>query len=473
MDFILRHIHPLVFVLLLGSVIPFLLLVRFAHPSADDFCYASLFSRDGFWGHIKGEYLGWKGRYTAIFLTVAYHKAGLMTATYELALALLLLLLFIAVFAFTRAMTEAAATLTTTAFLALGFSALYLGTMPKVPAGLYWVDGAMQYQLGGIFLLLAAAALLFFYRTGALGAAWSAGPLIFLAVGTTELAMISLASLVGVLAFNQAVLHGRRRIPWTVIIVVTVFSAALLILAPGNAVRAEHASPDAGQFWFSFSHAWYHAGGTLASWLAQPGLWLATAAFLPVALRLVYLDGVGNDANRSRFLVILGMVAALLWLSFFGLWWAAATNPPGRALNLIYLVFLCGWFAGVLEIVGIAARHRRLVYTEMCFPAPLRLVSVVVPVLFAGHLLVQGQARNAYGDLLYRAAEYDRAMHGRYESIAREKEAGGEDRRPAMTFPAVANPPRVLMYTDIQADPGNWRNTCFARYFGLKSAARL
>lgn len=471
-DFIQRHTHPLLFVLLAAVVIPFFLLTQYAHPSADDFCYASLFRREGFWNHIKGEYLGWKGRYTAIFFTAAYHKAGGMLATYGWGLLLLLTSFCLAIYFFVHSLIETAAPRIRTLFLAAGLAALYLGTMPKVPAGLYWIDGAFQYQLGNIFLLLSFAALFNLHRTGKSASAWLACFCVFLAIGTTELAMITLVALVAILAFNRIAIHGRHRLPWSAVAVVTVLSTALLLLAPGNAVRAEHASPDAGQFWYSFSHAWFHSGRVLASWLANPGLWLATAVFLPAALRLVYLDGIRKDANWSRFLVILCLVPALIWSYFFGLWWAAATNPPGRALNLIYLVFLVGWFAGALELVGAIALHRRLAYTEEVFPAPLRLASLAITMLFAGFLILQSHVRTALGDLLYRAPEYDRMMQDRYARIALQLESPDNDGRPTMSFAAVTDPPQVLMYTDIQADPGNWRNGCFARYFGLKSVSR-
>jgi hypothetical protein len=254
------------------------------------------------------------------------------------------------------------------------------------------------------------------------------------------------------------------------VVLVTLASAAMLVLAPGNAVRAEHASADAGQFWFSFSHAWYHAGVTLASWLSGPGLWLATAAFIPAALRLVHIDGIRKDTGWLRFLVILFLVPALVWTLFFGLWWAAATNPPGRALNLIYLIFLVGWFAGVLELVAVFALHRRLAFTAAVFPGPLRLANIAVLVLFGGFMLLHSHARTAASDLVRRAPAYNEVMQDRYASITRAKAAGNN--RPAMVLPAVDDPPRVLMYSDIQADRRNWRNNCYARYFGLESVVR-
>lgn len=471
-DFIQRHTRTLLFALLAAAVIPFFLLTQYAHPSADDFCYASLFGREGFWNHIKGEYLGWKGRYTAIFFTAAYHKAGGMLATYGWGLLLLLTSFCLAIYVYVHSLIEAAGPRIRKLFFAAGLAALYLGTMPKVPAGLYWLDGALQYQLGGIFLLLSFAALFDLYRTGSSASAWLTCLCVFLATGTTELAMITLVAVVAILAFNRIAIHGRHRLPWAAVVVVTILSAALLLLAPGNAVRAEHASPDAGQFWYSFSHAWFHSGRVLASWAANPGLWLATAVFLPAALRLVYLDGIRKDANWPRFLIVLALVPAVVWSCFFGLWWAAATNPPGRALNMIYLLFLAGWFAGVLELVGVIARHRPLTFTEEVFPVPLRLAGLATTALFAGFLLLQSHARTAVGDLLYRAPEYDGMMRDRYARIALRRESPDDDGRPTMSFAAVADPPRVLMYTDIQADPGNWRNGCFARYFGLQSVSR-
>lgn len=471
-DLAQRGMYPLLFGLLLAAVIPFFLLTHYAHPSADDFCYATLFRQGGFWQQIRGEYLGWKGRYSAIFFTAAYHKLGGMLVTYEFGLFSLLVFFVIALYTFVWSLLETAASKPLTLGIALGLAALYLGTMPSVPAGLYWIDGAFQYHLGNAFLMLALAALFMLYRRTGVIAMSLACLFIFLAIGTTEIAMIALVAVVGILAFNRMVVHGRDRLSWSLVIAVTVLSSALLVLAPGNAVRAEHASPEAGQFWFSFRHAWYHAGNVLAAWITSPGLWLATAAFVPAALRLVYLKGIRKEASWSRFFVILCLVPALVWVCHFGLFWAAATTPPGRALNMIYLIFLIGWFAGTLELVGTIARHQRLVFTEHVFPVPLRVASLAVMVLFGGFLLLQSQAHTALVDLIYRAPAYDQAMRDRYARIAVQKQAATGDERPVMAFPPIADPPRVLMYSDIQPDPGDWRNGCFARYFGLKSAVR-
>lgn len=470
-DSLQPRVYLLLLAALVASVLPFFALIQYAHPSADDFCYAADLGHGDLWHDIKGEYLGWKGRYSAIFLTAVYHQAGGMLATYSYALALYLAALVAALYAFVASLTEYSGSRLRTLFLTLGLGALYLGTMPKVPATVYWLDGAFQYQTGSIFVLLALAALLNLYRTGSGRAAALSCVCIFLATGATETAMITLVAVVGLAAFHRMYLEARDRLPWALVMTVTAASSALLVLAPGNFVRAEFASPDAGRFWYSFSHAWFHGGITLVSWLANPALWLATAAFIPAALRMVHLHDIKKDASWRRLALLVVLVPGLTWVFFFALWWAAATNPPGRMLNLAYLLFLCGWFAVVLELTAVLARRGALVLVEELFPAPLRLASLAAVVLFAALLLTRTHVPTAYADLLYRAPAYERTMNDRYATIARAREQAGSGPL-ALNLPAVADAPRLLMYSDIQPGRGNWRNSCFARYFGLDSVAR-
>lgn len=471
MDLIDRRHYPVVFVLLLAAVLPFVILTHFAQPSADDFCYANLFRGANLWDGIRSEYLGWKGRYSSIFLTASFHQAGGMLLTYQYALYAFLAGLSVAIYTFVRALTEAAGTRMETAFLALGLGALYLGTMPRVPATLYWLDGAFQYQLAGIFVLLSLAALLTLYRSARPLPALAACAFIFVAVGASEVAMMTLVAVVAVMSVNRMYVHGRDRLLWTAVIMVTLASSALLILAPGNYVREQYASDDAHRFWFSFSHAWYYAGLTLADWISSAGLWLATGAFVPVAMHLVYLQRVRRDASPLRLAVIAGLLAGLVWSYFFGLWWVAANNPPARMLNMIHLLFLAGWFTAVLELAAVVAARCVVPFTRAVFPVSFRLGALAAGLLLGVFLVAGGHARTAYADLAFRVPEYDRIMQDRYARIAVEKDRSGSG-PPAVVLPRVPDPPRLLVYSDIQGNRGDWRNICFARYFGIDSVVR-
>ncbi|MGA8259637.1 MAG: DUF6056 family protein [Arenicellales bacterium] len=473
MNDVRRRYYAPVLVLLIAAVVPFFLLVHYAQPSADDFCYADMFRHNTFWNGIKEQYLGHKGRYATLFFTAAFHRLGGMLLTYQYAMFLFLAALSVAAYVFVRALFEDATSPKRTIFLALALGALYLDTMTKVSATLYWLDGALQYQLGAVFVLLSLAALLTLHRTGRWPPAAAACACIFVAVGATEIAMMTLAAVVAVMAFNRMYLTGRDRKQWTAVILVTVLSSALLLLAPGNYVREQYAAPGAGRFWLSFSNAWYYGGGLLADWLSRPVFWLATAAFIAPALRLVYLDGVRRKAGWGRLAVIVALVPGLQWSFVFALWFAAADNPPDRMQNMMYLLFLIGWFTAVLELVAVIAGRCRLPFTDQVFPPALRAGNLAVAVLFAIFLVVQGHTPTAWGDLVHRARGYERQMQQRYATIANanEQSKSTNDHR-VVVLHRITDPPSLLMYTDIQPDPRNWRNTCFARYFGLKAVVR-
>jgi len=457
---------------LAAAVVPFAVLTHYANPSADDFCYAPAFAGDTLWESIIGEYLRWKGRYTSIALNAAYHHTGGMLVTYPYAMLAYLAAFAVAVFVWVNTLAAGTGPLRRRLFLTLGLVALYLATMPYPAATLYWIDGAFQYQTGLILTLLTLSAVTRLYRSGTTAAAALTCVLVFLAVGAGIIAMLVVGAVAGLLALDQAFIKGRARLSWALVVLVTAVSALLLLAAPGNYVRAQLALPEANQFWFSVRHASYHSGATLVDWLGQPALWLATAAFVPVSLRLVYLERLRAGATPFRLLLVAVLMPVLLWLGFFAMWWAVARNPPGRMLNMMYFLFLAGWFTLILELVAVVARQCSLVLTEALLPARLRLGSAAASVLLAASLLLQGNVRPAWGDLILgRAADYDRQMEARYARVAIEQRQAGEEEL-AMTFRGITNPPAIVMYTDIQNHPGNFRNNCFARYFGLESVVR-
>ena len=93
-------LYVVLFVLLIVAIIPFFLLTFYAHPSADDFSYAAAYRSGPFWDHVVGEYLTWKGRYFAIFVTVLFHQSGDLVVNYKYPLLLFLTLLFFAFYYF-------------------------------------------------------------------------------------------------------------------------------------------------------------------------------------------------------------------------------------------------------------------------------------------------------------------------------------------------------------------------------------
>ena len=75
---------------------------------------------------------------------------------------------------------------------------------------------------------------------------------------------------------------------------------------------------------------------------------------------------------------------------------------------------------------------------------------------------------DAYFDLAGPAMKYDQQMKDRYAYINDEK-TKAKDGNLSMSVKILENPPRILVYSEISRDRKDWRNNCFARYFGLDS----
>jgi len=153
----------------------------------------------------------------------------------------------------------------------------------------------------------------------------------------------------------------------------------------------------------------------------------------------------------------------------FPAWWAMGGWAPARTIDAAYFVFLLGWF---LTTAAITVYFHRDSGTN---PA-LRRYRVYAPggllaasVLFTLAVLGSDAYRHARSDLAERAAPWDAYMRERYALIA-DAVAGG---RLSLIVPDYDRPyPRTIYFNDIMHDSHDWRNGCYASYFGLDSIKR-
>ena len=291
---------------------------------------------------------------------------------------------------------------------------------------------------------------------------------IFAAIGSTEIFMISLSTLVGLIFLYKFFLKKENRLHWSIVLGVTVISSAMLVLAPGNAIRMQLQPENNQQFWFSLSRTIFHGGEAVTNWISHPALWFLSILFIPVALYLVYMKGIRRDASWIRLLIIMVLLIGQIFVCFFATWWAGATPAPWRTLNVIYLVFLIGWFFLLLELVAVISKRRKLVYIDFLFTIPTRMIMLLSIVVLSVLLIMKTHVPDAYRELYSSAAAFDHFMHQRYAYIELQKMNAGHA-RPAVSVDMIKNPPHILVYTDISRDKNDWRNNGYANYFGLSS----
>ena len=124
-------LYVVLFMLLIVAIIPFFFLTFYAHPSADDFSYAAAYRTGDFWDHVVTEYLTWKGRYFAIFVTVLFHQSGDMIINYKYPLLLSLASFFCSLYYLVRSVFEGKGSYWQVLFCTLALGVFYIITLPE------------------------------------------------------------------------------------------------------------------------------------------------------------------------------------------------------------------------------------------------------------------------------------------------------------------------------------------------------
>jgi hypothetical protein len=432
-------------------------LARYAHPMADDLWYASKDVSIGAWAAATWEYHHWNGRYASNFLmlfgpmrggleAIGLYRAvpvALMAATFGGAL--LLLRTWSNDRGADRACTGGA----------LLWTVLHLHAMPDIAEGYYWYTGAVTYQLANALFLVYLALLLRLHRRPSLPGRCLAAALLFLLIGFNEVMMLLMV--VGHVVLLLLLRMRREGLPsWLwMLLAIALTGAALMILAPGNAVRSDR---------FPLRHQLFPS---VVMSLAQTARFLLIWCSSPVVVGLAGLFIVEHERLRERF----PLPALVGW-----------ANPWLPLLAIPSVVFLCVfpsyWSTGVL------GQYRTL--NVACFLAlPLLFVALAhlmprMPLSWSKHfrrkeahmvfmlIIVLGLAASRNGgrateDLLTgRAERSDQQLWQRYALLERSRPDG------IIELPPIADAPRSLYVLELRSDPSFLQNSDYALWFGWK-----
>ncbi len=483
--------RPLFAALLVLALLPFVGLMCFAHPAIDDYDNAATVARLGRWGAQWYWYTHWSGRFVAIGISTVFNplsygpRQGAAPMGLWALRAMLLLLgagLFGALQQLFRALLplsgpvpaprRGGAGVLALAVMTLGFNAL-----PEPFTLLYWYSGAVNYLLPLVLMLGFVAAALQALRpplTAEIRWGWAGLATLSLmgAVGGGEVTMLCCGV---VLAAMGAWLGGTalpawvRRL-WVVWAGVAVVTAGLLVGAPGNWQRLAMADPDPAP-WY---HRWVLLAPrtvlTAARMAARPPV-LGALLVLGASVLLTAAGPRRPRPARRELVIVLGGYAllngagvAFLKAAFMRDLWVEAM--PGRVVNVLVLQLLISTTALALWArawvpIGPAGRRRGLIGAT----AGLALV------------LLTGQTRLAWQELLCMTPAYSRQMQARYEALdAAHRHGRTEAVLPPLRLPyatgLLAPIPSARQRADVHielfTDPSQKNNLFLARYYGLQ-----
>lgn len=441
---------------LLAAFFPFLVLGAFNHPSADDFSYTNMASH-GFWQAQKYWYLNWEGRYfTTVLLSL--NPLGIKSlALYQLMPLLLAAGLVHALYLLVKELGGGALSRQQSLTAALVFCLLYVANMPDICQAFYWFTGAWTYQSANILLLYLLTCIARVFRGVQQEKMRYQALSVFLALaiaGSNETVMVLLVCMLSMML--AWIFWSTRRINGFLALVLLAAAAggAIVMAAPGNAVRMAEDFPTRYGLSFAVPAAAVAALKSIFHW----------AVTLPVAgmtvIAVMWARQVALQRAKAGSVLFIHPVYSLA--AFWGLlagglcpsFWSMGGLPPGRIMDLMYFVFLLGWFFNVYILTEYAVRKGLL--PEVLLP---RFVTVGICLfLFLSFLKEDQNIRIAYSDLLSgKAAAYGSQVAQRHEQLAQcgdTCEVGGYVRMP-----------RTIYFDDITRDPTDWRNKSYSEFF--------
>ncbi|MCB0774397.1 MAG: hypothetical protein KDB93_13600 [Flavobacteriales bacterium] len=446
-------------VLLVLSVVKYLWLAGHVHPVADDFCYAAKARGVGLWSWSRSEWLYWNGRYASNLLVA---RGPLSWSTdflpgYRAVPVLLLALTFVSMWFFLRRVTRHVFSTGKELLAALVFFLLYLNLMPDLGEGFYWYTGAITYQLGSILLLIHLGLL---FGRPPRGLAGFAMLLLNLLLAVVITGMDEIHMLLMVLFHAGHAIwtfrHGTQRAAGAWMFLAVLAGAALMYLAPGNAVRGAMFA-DTRQFWRSLGMSALQSGRFSGMWLLSPALLAAAVLYIP--LHKPILTAVPNLVRWLRMPAVVALMLPFLLVvaTTFPAYWSTGLLGQHRTINVACILFIPA------ALLNLAIWLERGWLGRLAQFRPTSSQLSFTYLLFISALNLTGNGFAVHADLWSgRAAEYDRVLQEREAQV----QAAALDPDAQVHFVRLAKPPRSLPSYEVLGPLRDWMMHCEARYFG-------
>jgi hypothetical protein len=436
-----------------------------AVPYGDDFCRASLGTIiNGDWvRHVERIYQVWSGRWAVHALyALTFPHIKINTNEYNWLLLLAFLTWLAVFFILVRVALGPKISHLNSVAVAGILCAIFWAGMPNTGETWYWLTGLVEYGLPFLLSCIALAIL-----TGTVSSmprkmiriALASG-LAFLVTGFNELVGLLLG---GIILATGAVVAMRRRygqaIEYGCVVLITIIGLGINLLAPGTMGHSAE---------FPIRHSLARAIDLEIFSLSPPLGWFIDPKLL--CLSVILLTSPWFLSLQPRWvhwnlrpvplvlIVPIVFTAAVLCGHFF-VSYAQGTAPPNRVLNVLYALFICGWFLWMVT----AAR-----YIAQSFEASsplMQAISVVAGIAFSFSLIMSPNVITGVVELRYFAVKWSREVAARDQLIRNEVNSGTET---IVVQPISFKHPSLYFWNELEMDPSNWRNECVARYYGLK-----
>lgn len=438
----------------------FLILTFFSAPDSDDFCYAARALKLGAIDATIQHYQTWSGRYSQGFLSHLFSSVFSLTNSYWIGPLFVYCYLLLAHIILFYSILSDKANKTDILIIALLFFSLYLVNMPNIHQGIYWISGAFTYQFGNAsFLLVISILIPQFFNTTNNGLIRNIIYCLFftvLGIGTNEIIIVPFIATILIGAFFAIYFRIPSRYLWITTAFTAITASLFSIMAPGNWIR-DQGYENSKKLFPSIYHSIVEGLNYFLQWSSSLSLW---------ALTIICISIFNNYSNNkfktlSPKIIFTISIYWILLLSacFFPVYYATGETPAKRVLNVIYMIFIIGWFS-ILSLILLYFKDK---ITSTAIP---NFVHHGATIAFIIGLFTSTNFQAALDDI----KNLDKRINfidSRYRIIYQAKTTNHLD----PIVPKVKYWSRALYEDTMKSDPNFWVNKCTANYFGLNSIA--
>jgi hypothetical protein len=438
----------------------------FSRYTADDYCTAGQVVANGLVGMAVGQYTGWSGRFSFLFMVGLVESIGAWLVPLLPTLGVVGLT---AAAAWTIRQLHLTPHIPLQLLLALVIAGATLGSTPDLSQSLFWQTGMLTYLapliLGLIYVGLLRRAV---DQPRPVGG-WSlvaAGLLCFIAGGSSE-TYVAVQTAGLALGIALCLLLSSRETRASLLPLLGVglagsIAAMLLIVgAPGNGTRESgHPAPN---LVFALGEAVDDTQQFVHIFFRFSTVWAAVAFGVPALVACLPASRHRPRSLPARagiLLLLAAVVFVLLTFAFVPSFYALSSPAPGRARIIPQLVLLCG-----LACAGWAVGSQvRASWPRLLSPAALGAAALVAVALVAVASLPG--LRQSFAD-----TTSAREFASRWDTIDRQIRSDRAQGERDVRVPTLAMTGNIHGMDFLATDPADWLNQCAARYYRVDSLA--
>jgi hypothetical protein len=392
-----------------------------AWPVLDEICRAtiSIHSFGDVLASVQQAYLIWTGRWLsmAIYASIVPFL-GITTFGYTLALALLQAIWF-AIFygAVSFALGRIGVGRGIKALFAATLTVTFWAGMALPLENWYWLSGTVEYVLPLAVLLIGLRSL----ASRQIEVSLTACGCGIIVGGLNELGAMLYVVIIGL--WLVAALAYREKgsvFPRGLLIVLLFAGGGFLInyLAPGNALRAASEFPDGKDIAVAAKSLMQISHSPLG-WLLDKSLWVLTAMALTTPTILACRPK--WSTSKAPLFVLIPLICLIATsLAYLAIYYVQGSEPPKRAINLMYALFMISWMLGVVDFTS------RFNIRIGLLPHQGQTVRALATLIFGLCLIMSPVTEAALGDLSYtyhiwRAAKLE-LFNGRSRQVAIDRD---------------------------------------------------